>query len=430
VRHNLLLTGLASSLFCLGFSTAVFAGAVTSDEQISVSTTGGGIKIKSDNGNTFEVGGRIMYDMDFFDGAYNTDFADNRAGDSASEAEFRRTRLELEGSVAGAWEYEFVVDIDEGDTSIDTGYIAYTGFSFADVILGRTKAPFGLEELTSSKWLSTIERSPITEIGFLAGKPSFQLALHGNTASSFWQAAIIDEDQEDDSGKDAYSLAGRLGGHFGVGTNSFVHLAGSYAIRDFGNLGNERFRTRLGVHTIERITVNDAERFGVDSADQYGLEAAGVFGPFSLQGEYRAAKFDKGDDVAATPGLNAAGQRVSDVDVDGYYLQASYFLTGESRGYKGEEGKFDKVKPKGPIGAWELVAKYEDGEVDADVLPSAAEFQLFTAGVNWYPNNNLKFMLNYLDGSTDNFFSGAGQSLDAIGEEDGKAISLRAQYAF
>lgn len=324
----------------------------------------------------------------------------------------------MKGSVAKNWAYEFVVDIDEGDAEIDTGYIAYKGFSFADIKLGRLKAPFGLEELTSSKWISTIERSPTTEIGFLSGKPSFQLALHGYAADRvFWQAAIIDEDNEEEEGKDAYSIAARVGSHFGLGENGFMHLAASYATRDFGDGGSNQFRSRMGVHTTGRVT---AGTFGVDDADQFGLEAASVFGPFSLQGEYRMADFDADDDAA----------NGSDVDLDGYYLQASYFLTGEQRGYKGQDGKFDKIKPKGPRGAWELVAKYEDGEVDADLTPEDAEYELLTIGVNWYANNNLKFMLNYLDADTDGFTSIGNESLDAIGEEDGSAVSLRAQYAF
>ena len=418
-----------SAIAITSITSNAFAGAVTSKEDISIKTTGGGIKVKSDNGNTFSIGGRIMYDMDFFDGLYNSDFgaADDELGDSASEAEFRRTRVNVKGTSGQNWGYKITVDIDEGEAEIDTGYIKYQGFSFADVVLGRFKAPFGLEELTSSKWISTIERSPTAEIGFLSGKPSFQLGLQGHTDSLFWGASIIDEDNEDTDGQDSYSLAGRLGGHFGVGENGFVHLAASYAMRDFGDDGENRFRTRLGVHTTGRVT---AGRFGVDDADQFGLEAAGVFGPFSLQGEYRSADFDEGDEDVPGSGVNANGRTVTDVDVDGYYLQASYFLTGESRGYKGKAGKFDKIKPKGPRGAWELVAKYEDGEVDADATPDDAEFELLTLGVNWYANNNLKFMLNYLDADTDGFTSIGGDSLDVIDEEDGSAISLRAQYAF
>ena len=416
MKSKLLFAALASTvLFC--FASVAFAGAVTSKEEISISTTGGGIKIKSNNGNSFTIGGRIMYDYDNYDGMYN--FEDNagseeNSGNTASESEFRRTRINVKGTSGKNWGYKMTVDIDEGDAEIDTGYLEYKGFDLGKVRIGRFKAPFGLEELTSSKWISTIERSPATDFNFLAGKPSFQVAVHGHTGRMFWQAALIDEDQEDDDGADAYSMAGRIGGSFGRDKNNFVHLAAAYATRDFGNEGtNLRFRSRMGVHTISNRPV-DVKDIGVDDADQLGLEAAFVSGPFSLQGEYRTADFDKNDSDDG-----------SDVEVQSYYLQASYILTGESRSYKSKSGKFDKVKPKGNRGAWELVAKYEDGELDIDSMEDEVEWELTTLGLNWYATKNVKFMLNYLDGDIEN-----SPTLKAADDEDGNAISLRAQYAF
>ena len=418
MRNKSLFAALVVAVFFCSTSVA-FAGAVTSKEEISISTTGGGIKIKSNNGNSFAIGGRIMYDYDNYDGMYNFEknagSADN-SGDTASESEFRRTRINIKGTSGKNWGYMMTIDIDDDDSEadIDTAYLEYKGLDFASVRVGRFKAPFGLEELTSSKWISTIERSPAMNFNFLAGKPDFQVALHGHRGRMFWQTALIDEDQEDDDGADAYSMAGRIGGSFGQDKNKFVHLAAAYATRDFGNKGTAmRFRSRLGVHTLENRPI-DVKDIGVDDADQLGLEAAGVFGPFSLQGEYRAADFDKSDSDDG-----------SDVEVTSYYLQASYTLTGESRSYKSKSGKFDKVKPKGDRGAWELVAKYEDGELDIDSMDDETEWELTTIGLNWYANKNVKFMLNYLDGDIEN-----SPTLKAADDEDGNAVSFRAQYAF
>lgn len=397
-------------------SSVVFAGAVTSKEELKISTTGGGIKIKSNNGNSFAIGGRIMYDYDSYDGLWSE--VNHDQDDSSSESEFRRTRVTLKGTSGKNWGYKFTVDIDEGEAEMDTAVIAYKGMGIGTAKVGRFKAPFGLEELTSSKWISTIERSPTPELGFLAGKPSFQFALHGHSKPMFWQAALIDEDNEDDDGSDAYSIAGRVGGHFSVGEDSFMHLAGSFASRDFGDDGQKRFRSRLGVHTIGSRPID--HKIAVDDADQYGLEAAAVFGPFSLQGEYRNVDFDGREAEAG-----ADYKDLGDVEAEGFYLQASYIVTGETRGYKGKSGKFDKVKPKGPNGAVELVAKYEDGELDIDDVAEKNEFELFTLGVNWYATKNVKLMLNYLEVDTDH-----ANKVDPGQDEDGQAVSFRAQYVF
>ena len=430
MRRNIFLIGLAGSISFFALNADVFAGAVTSDENISVSTTGGGIKIKSDNGNTFQFGGFIQYDYDNYDGAYNA----GNGGDSGSESEWRRTRITAKGTRGKNWAYDFTIDINDDDeeASVDSASIRYKGFDNLELILGRLKAPFGLEELTSDKWVSTIERSAIFEVGnFLSGKPDYQAAVHGNWNSLSAQLHLIDEGEEDDDDQDAYSVAARIANQFLIGDQEekthYAHLGAAYAVRDFGNNGSAfDFRSRLGVHTIgDRPTAgNDVV---VDDADQFGLEGAYVNGPFSLQGEFLMSEFDgeSGDPAGA------------DVDADGFYVGATYTLTGESRSYKSSTGKFDKVKPKKPIGAWELVAKYEDGEVDIDNNPNGdAEYDIATLGVNWYPNTNVRFSLNYLTTDTDNFqFGGSGgglgnPSLDALGEEDGDAISLRGQYVF
>lgn len=409
MRHTVRFLGLVGLIAAFCWGSAAFAGAVTSKEEIKISTTGGGIKIKSNNGNSFAVGGMIQYDYDSYDGIWN--YADNGDDDTASESEFRRTRVTLKGSSGQDWAYNLTVDIDEGEAEVDTGYLAYRGLALGNILVGRFKAPFGLEELTSDKWINTIERSPASQLGFLVGKPSFQVALHGHGGPLFWQAALIDEDKEDEDGSDAYSIATRLGVHMPVGEGSFVHLAGSYATRDFGNGATQRFNTRLAIHTIQSRPI-DFKDIGVDDADQFGLEGALVMGPLSLQGEYHQADFDAGDE--GTP---------SDVDIEGSYVQASYVLTGETRGYKGKSGKFDKIKPKGPMGAWELVAKYGDGELDIKAEAEKTEYELLTLGLNWYATNNVKFMLNYLDADADH----ANSSGD---EDDGQAMSFRAQYVF
>ena len=419
-----------SAITILSFSSAVFAGAVTSKENIAISTTGGGIKIKSDNGNSFQFGGFVQYDFDSYDGAYNAGLD----GDSANESEWRRTRITTKGTRGENWSYDFTIDIDDDseEASVDSASIRYNGFKNTQLIIGRLKAPFSLEELTSDKWVSTIERSAIYELGnFLSGKPDFQIAAHGMWDNLSGQLHFIDEGEEDDDDSDAFSIAARIANQFLIGEQEnkphFAHLGAAYAVRDFGNAGSSLdFRSRLNAHTIgDRPTAgNDVV---VEDADQFGLEAAYVNGPISFQGEYLMADFDG----------ESSSPSGADVDVDGFYALATYMLTGESRGYKTSNSKFDKPKPKNKYGAWELVAKYEDGEVDIDNNPNGdAEYDIMTLGVNWYPNTNVRFSLNYLMADTDNFqFGGSGggltnPTLESLGEDDGDAISFRAQYTF
>ena len=432
MRHIQNLISVICTIVITNIGSVAFAGAVTSKEELAVSTTGGGIKIKSDNGNSFQFGGVIQYDFDNYDGLYNANTADPAdIGNSANESEWRRTRLTAKGTKGENWGYKLTVDIDDDnqEASVDEAWIKYAGLTNVDLIIGRLKTPFGLEELISDKYISTIERSAIYEVGnFLSGKPDFQIAAQGSWNNFSGQLHLIDEGAEDDDSSDSFSIAARIANRIVFGSQDdkphFAHLGAAYAVRDFGNEGSAMdFRSRLAVHAIgDRATAgNDVV---VENADQFGLEAAYINGPLSLQSEYLMADFD-GEDTGP------------DVDVDGYYIAATYTLTGESRGYKSTTNKFDKIKPKNNLGAWELVAKYEDGEVDIDNNPNGdAEYDILTLGVNWYPNTNVRFSLNYLMTDTDNFqFGGSGgglgnPTLESLGEDDGDAISFRTQYVF
>lgn len=94
-------------------------------------------------------------------------------------------------------------------------------------------------------------------------------------------------------------------------------------------------------------------------------------------------------------------KRLSDPDFDGWYVQGSWILTGESRGYDFKNGTFKNPKPnsivgQGGYGAWEIAARYSRLDLnDADV--DGGREENFTAGINWYPTPTFKFMANYVN---------------------------------
>src|SRR3546814_15213462 len=67
-----------------------------------------------------------------------------------------------------------------------------------------------------------------------------------------------------------------------------------------------------------------------DTAFYAGAEAAAVLGPLTVAGEYGRLSIDR---LGSAPSA----------DVDGFYVFATYFLTGESRPFN--NGNSDRVKP-------------------------------------------------------------------------------------
>ena len=114
----------------------------------------------------------------------------------------------------------------------------------------------------------------------------------------------------------------------------------------------------------------------------------------------------------------------------GYYAYASYFLTGETRPFRG--GNFDRVRPfkelgKDGLGAFELAVRYDHLDLEnTPVLARAGnDANSLTLGLNWYFNPFAKLMFNWVR------FSGDNTSLDPIGTEtEGDAFATRLHLDF
>ncbi len=454
------LKALYAGILAATISTGAAAGTVTSDGPDVVIKTHSGFEAATADGNfRFQLGGRLMWDMDSADGIYNQ--LDN--GKDSGNMEFRRARIELKGTAYKDWHYELGIDLFDGSdqenagagNTIDQAYIKYTGFEPAWISAGRSKTPFGLEEITSSKRISTIERSIISDFHPAAGKQQ-NIAVGGDLADMFtWHAALVDQEATDGTdGTKTFGYGGRVTFSPVHDDGKVLHFGLAYydANPDVNDGARDTiFRTRMGVHTAEdggafrpRLRTDGTTPHALDKDETVGLEAAFVTGPFSLQGEY----FQRDMRVANV----ATGASVVDPEAEGYYLQGTWTLTGESRSYKWKDGKFDRVKPGGRNGAWELVGRWESVELDTDVATaSELEFELLTLGLNWYVNRNVTMKLNYLDAQVDgldaanqaviaaNAAYGGNGGFDTVAglaagganaDEDGRAVTMRLQYDF
>jgi phosphate-selective porin OprO/OprP len=102
-----------------------------------------------------------------------------------------------------------------------------------------------------------------------------------------------------------------------------------------------------------------------------------------------------------------------DADFDGAYIQAAYALTGESRRYSESNGAFGGINPKKPFlmgtgnwGAWELAARYSYASLndsDATAIVRGGIQRNMTLGLNWYPNQNIRFTFNWIRGEVERF---------------------------
>lgn len=340
-----------------------------------------------------ELQGRIQLDYAFYD----EDVASLSDGGEA-----RRARIGVEGWLAPDWGYDFNVDFAGGEAEIKDALLEYTGLPQGSVLIGQFKQPFGLANLISSKYLTFIGQ-PLPVLALATDRRlgvGYQLATgHYTFALSGYGQNVEAEARDEGLGAGSrftYAPLNEPGRvlHFGIAAAWEEAPDASETIR---------FRARPESHVTDVRLINTGSVSGVESLTRYGLEAAAVLGSFSLQGEWLGTSVQR--DVLA------------DVDVNGWYVFASYFLTGESRPYDG--GVFARVKPLSDSGAWELALRYSSLNLD-DGPVAGGEEQNVTLGLNYYLTPHIKFQTNYTQ----------VQSERQGVQDDPSIVQFRAAYDF
>ncbi|MGH8173306.1 MAG: porin, partial [Rhodanobacteraceae bacterium] len=87
-----------------------------------------------------------------------------------------------------------------------------------------------------------------------------------------------------------------------------------------------------------------------------------------------------------------------DFGADGFYIYGSWIVTGESRPYS--NGYTGNVVPKKTWGAWELLLRYSEIDLDDGVVQGGKEHD-WTIGANWYLTEHFKFQANYIWATSD-----------------------------
>lgn len=362
------------ALFSAGLAGSAARAAEDDGSEVKVTLKGGKLQLKSVDGNfALALGGRVMADTAMY-------FDDK--SDLGNGSELRRARLRAKGTVWKHWQFEGQYDFVGGDDHIRNAYIGYTGFKPWTLRVGHIKEPFGLENLTSSKYTTFMERA-LPNV-FAPGRAIGIFALTGGgdwtLAGGFYSGTEAADSADGDNAVDIAARATRL---FPLAAAN-VHVGFSAAYRDYGDDKAVRIRQRPESHVTGTRLV-DTGAFNASDRTLYGLEAALFRGRFSAQGEYIAANYSGDGDER-------------DRDLDGYYAYVSWFLTPDSRGYSGGKGVFGQVKPasivgKGGRGAWEVALRYST--LDAEV--EGGEQSNMSLALSWYATPTIRFSMNYVD---------------------------------
>jgi len=385
--------------------------------------TENGLGLKSKDGNTTaQFTGRIHMDYRHF----SPDYGVGQTTDSYQNlAEVRRARFGVRGQFNKDFKYQLLanfgndVGASSSSSTMDEMWVNYAANPEAQFQFGLFKMPFSLEQMTSSNNLDFMERSlvgqndseliPAKETGFM---------LHGiPTPGLTYQLALSRGRANKDAVNDNFDYIGRVTTNLAelAGNKEVIaHLGAAYSIGTIKggvtpSSGRTEARTQSGWFVGPALIGNTERTRG-------GLEAALAYKGAKIQGEYFNFTYD--------PTIG------NDQKIQGYYVQALYNLTGESHAYK--DGVFNWVKPSSPVGkggngAWQVgvrVSEFDASNITVAVGKTNRAVAM-TYGLTWFANDNLRFMVNYVDTKFDSLVGSSGSRVSGD-----KAVMFRSQLSF
>lgn len=402
----------------------------------------GAFQIKSPDGNfSASVGGRLE-----FDGYYDANDNGSRIGsgvagsDSSDSFRFRRAWLTLTGNV---YSFGYHIDYDFVSSALQRACFFHGLLPHGTIYLGQSKPWASLDEIASDTDTPFLERNIASASGVNSA------ATYTNGIYYSWNNRLLSENDNlwlgvsgsslhklstggTDSSTQGTAFNARIAYAPIVEKDRWLHLglsfinanaatgsttAGSNALLAsyvYGNHFDGNEKLTLASYTVSSTGTKP-------HSNTLGAELAGAYGPGYLQAEYDGAKFHEAGDADNT--------------VKAYSVTGAFTLTGETRPYKPDSASYAGITPSHPYGAWELAVRYEKARNDGNngvftgvALPGVKgtvatldQVTLISAGVNYYPNSHVRFMLDYEHGKAD---------LGKAGTDSPNTVEARAQLVF
>lgn len=271
--------------------------------------------------------------------------------------------------------------------------------------VGHFKRPASLDSITSSNYLTFIERS-LTNTFFKTRNTGFAFFDRLFNKRLTWFVFVNKETAEsppDFQIDGDWNVTSRISGlpYISGERKRWIHLAVSWSY--------EKATDNLVTFNAARDTeiTNTFLTTGAIAAEELdiiGLEGAVNWDQFSMQSEYVFTDVNRG------VGPNGS--------LDSYYIEGSWYLTGENRRYDQRRGAIARFKPNQNFswnkkwseglgtGALQVDLRYSELDMnDRAAGIAGGEQQSLTFGLNWELNPMSRLMYNFVHAD---FTSGSG----------------------
>ena len=337
----------------------------------------------------------------------------------------RRTRFAVKAQLDKNWYGELDTDWTSGTPELKDAYVAFTGVEGLEVKAGNFKENFSIQRNTTSRYLMFMERAMVT---YLA--PSRHLGINARYSNKwFWASAgvfgpelssseeltLMEDGNKDYGYNEGLSYTGKLVFRpLYKSTTSSLHIGGAVSYRepkltstDGYFVGRYSSRNSTSINRKKYLDTDDVK--GLDHELAWTVELAGHW----KQLRYETAYIARGMYLDRT---------VNDLPTqwaEGWYAQASWLLFGGTQNYDADGAKYTRTTSEHKWGNLEIAFRYEYADFNtgklfshkvADTNIFGGSGEAYTVGLNYYPNKNVKIVLNWQYNNNDRYANAKGKS--------------------
>jgi phosphate-selective porin OprO/OprP len=394
------------------------------DVTLTASFTDGFHMMTSDGNFDLHVGGRMLEEY-----RYVTDRPIGPAAGLAAGATARTQPdsfyaremfLSIDGTLYHDWGFKINGDFATDQVArLEEGFMEWKHFKEFRLQFGQFKVAQSYEYMGSPRFLEEIQRTamsrwnPGIELGIMAtgsvvdGRFNYWLGVSNGRGhlNNNGRSVADDNDNKEFQVKLAISP-------WAPDKESFLQKfrIGGYFARDIAGMATPGHAAPGGPVTLGNVNTNELGTtwitFGAPSAavagpmgdhTRYGAELLYAYGPFGFRAEAQMRK-DRFQNTTETIDEK--------LPIKGYYLTATYLLTGEDKTVSARVNPSHNLDFEGGWGAVELVARYAACSIDEGKLTTLGiatntgqnsnRVSVLTAGVNWWTTKNTRISVDYV----------------------------------
>jgi len=267
-------------------------------------------------------------------------------------------------------------------------------FKSSVMSIGKQKEPISMNRLTGGVFLPNQERAAISD----AVLPSRNIGVVWSGFSAerktSWAFGAFNNwlEEKESFDESANQYIGRLtwAPLASEDRSNLLHLGAGYRYSD----ASQGFRYVTEPEFNKAPDFVDTGFYLADQTQTYNVELAWRRGPALLTSEYTRT--------------DVSNPALGDPSFDGYFVEASWILTGEMRAYNTKGGVFGGIPVAKSVyqngkGAWEIYTRYSGINL-TDGAINGGEMQIATLGLNWWLtpfftiNMGYKYIWNERDG--------------------------------